>query len=120
MKNENVVLDKSFAFAVRIVNAHKHLSVKTNEFTLLRMLLTSGTGIAARCEDAVSSLSTSDFLSSMTLAYKDARRTRFWIRLLTATEHMETAHAESLLADVEELLRIIGSIQKTTRKSFDQ
>lgn len=120
MKNENVVLEKSFAFAVRIVNAHKHLSARTSEFALLRMLLTSGTGIAAHCEDAVGSLSTNDFLGSMTLAYKDARRTRFWIRLLTATDHMEASHAESLLTDVEELLRIIGSIQKTTRKSFDQ
>ena len=114
---DNILLEKSFAFAVRVVAAHKHLVKRPVDFTLARMFLTSGTGIAAHCEDAVGGLSRNDFLGGVTAAYKDGRRTRFWIRLLAATDGFEEAEASSLLNDVEELLRIIGSIQRTTKDS---
>lgn len=120
MKANNTVLDKSFDFAVHVVNAHKHLISRTSEYNLSRLFLTSGTRIAAHSEDAIGSVSTTEFLNSMTLAYKDARRTKFWVRLLAATGHFQPSEAESLLADVEELSKIIGSIQKTTRKSMDR
>ena len=112
---DNILLEKSFAFAVRVVEAHKHLLTKNVDFTLARMFLTSGTGIGAHAEDAVGGGSRSDFLTSMGLGYRDARRTKFYIRLLSATGGFEPAHANSLLADVEELLRIIGKIQTTTK-----
>ncbi len=114
---ENVLLEKSFNFAVRVVAAHRILLSRPVDFTLARMFLTSGTGIASHCEDAVGGFSRTDFLAGMTAAYKDGRRTRFWIRLLAATGGFEEAEANSLLADVEELLRIIGSIQRTTKDS---
>ncbi len=112
---ENILLDKSFAFAIRVVGAHQQLVKAAVDFALARMFLTSGTGIAAHCEDAVGGDSRTEFASSLRLAYKDARRTRLWIRLLAETGCFEPTHAASLLADVEELLRIIGSIQRTTK-----
>jgi four helix bundle protein len=114
---DNVLLEKSFAFAVRVVGAHKHLQEASVDFALARMFLTSGTGIAAHCEDAVGANSRADFSGSLALAYKDARRTKFWIRLLHATGCFKPIQAESLLHDVEELLKIIGSIQRTIKRT---
>lgn len=115
---DNVLLDKSFAFAIRIVNANKFLATEKREYTLSKLLLISGTGIAASVEDAAAAESRPDFFAKLTLAYKDARRTRLWIRLLKATDYLEIKQADSLLEDVEELLKIIGSSQKTLRKSI--
>jgi four helix bundle protein len=115
---ENILLEKSFAFAVRVVNAHRHLIDTRKEFTLSKLFLTSGTGIGSHAEDAIGADSRPGFLAELTLAYKDARRTKYWIRLLLATGYFDEHQATSLLEDVEELLRIIGSSQKTTKQSM--
>jgi four helix bundle protein len=114
---DNVLLDKSFAFAVRVANAHKFLIEERKEYTLSKFFLTSGTNIGAYAEEPVGAEGRSDFLTKLTFAYKDARRTRYYIRLLQATGYFDDVHAASLLADVEELLKIIGSIQRTTKQN---
>ena len=112
---DNVLLDKSFAFAVRIVNAYKFLVEERKEFVLSKQLLRSGTSIGANAEEAVGGQSKPDFLSKLTVAYKEARETKYWIRLLKATGCLGEQQAESLLNDLEELLRIIGKIQITSK-----
>jgi four helix bundle protein len=112
---DNVLLDKSFAFAVRIVNAYKYLVEERKEFVLSKQLLRSGTSIGANAEEAVGGHSRPDFISKLTVAYKEARETKYWIRLLATTGYLEEQQAESLLKDLEELLRIIGKIQVTSK-----
>ena len=116
MKSENIIQEKSFAFAVRIVNAYKYLA-ENKEFVLSKQLLRSGTSIGANVEEAIGGYSRPDFLNKITIAYKEARETHYWIRLLKATDYLEEKMADSLLADNEEILKIIGSIQKSTRNS---
>jgi len=116
---ENVLLDKSFAFAVRIVNAYKFLAEERKEFVLSKQLLRSGTSIGANAEEAVGGQSRPDFISKLTIAYKEARETKYWIRLLKATGYLGVQEAESLLNDLEELLRIIGKIQITIKTSVN-
>ena len=111
----NILLEKSFAFSVRTVKAYKYLVEDKKEFVLSKQFLRSGTSIGANAEEAVGGQSRPDFISKLSIAYKEARETKYWIRLLQETEYFEKKQAESLLNDIEELLKIIGKIQVTTK-----
>ena len=117
MKKDTVVQIKSYAFAVRIVNVFKYLSEEKKEYVLSKQLLRCGTSIGANIEEAIGGQTEKDFFAKLTISYKEARETHYWIRLLKDTSYLSNEEAQSLLNDVEELLRIIGSIQKTLRNS---
>jgi four helix bundle protein len=115
---ENVVQTKSYAFAIRIVNACKWLQTEKKEYILSKQLLRSGTSIGANIEEAIGGQSKKDFYAKLTISYKEARETKYWIRLLTDTNYLTKTQSEPLLNDIEELLRLIGSIQKTIKNSL--
>ena len=115
MKQDNVVQIKSYAFAVRIIKVYKHLSEGKKEFVLSKQLLRAGTSIGANIEEAIGAQSDKDFFAKLAIAYKEARETHYWIRLLADTSYFTREESESLLLDADELLKIIGSIQKTIR-----
>ncbi|WP_316316556.1 four helix bundle protein, partial [Clavibacter michiganensis] len=83
---ENVLLEKSFDFAVRVVKAYKFLVEEKKEYVLSKQFVRSGTSIGANAEEAVGGQSKADFISKISIAYKEARETNYWIRLLTATD----------------------------------
>lgn len=114
---ENIIQIKSYAFAVRIVKVYQVLCDEKKEYVLSKQLLRSGTSIGANIEEAIGGQSGKDFYAKLTIAYKEARETHYWIRLLTDTNYLTKEENESLLLDVEELLKIIGSIQKTLRSN---
>tara|TARA_R110002153_G_scaffold2710_3_gene13009 strand:+ start:1073 stop:1423 length:351 start_codon:yes stop_codon:yes gene_type:complete len=114
---ENIVQVKSYAFAIKIVNTFKVLQQDSKEFVLSRQLLRAGTSIGANIEEAIGGQSRKDFFAKLTIAYKEARETKYWIRLLTDTKYLDKETSRILLEDIEELLRIIGSNQKTIRNS---
>jgi len=118
MKTGNVVQDKSFAFAVRIVRLYKYLTEEKREFILSKQLLRSGTSIGANIEESIGGQSEKDFFAKLTISYKEARESKYWIRLLKETDYLTNSEAEDLLLDVEEILKIIGSIQNTLRKKL--
>jgi four helix bundle protein len=115
MKKDNVVQIKSYAFAVRIVKVFNYLSEQRKEYVLSKQLLRCGTSIGANIEEAIGGQSEKDFFAKLTISYKEARETHYWIRLLKDTDYLSVEEADNLLKDVDELLRIIGSIQKTLR-----
>jgi four helix bundle protein len=117
LMKENVLLDKSFAFAVRVVKAYKYLVEEKKEFVVAKQFLRSGTSIGANAEEAVGAQSKADFIAKLSIAYKEARETKYWIRLLEATSYFEKAQAASLLNELEEILKIIGKIQITTKNT---
>jgi len=117
MKKENVIQEKSYAFAVRIVKVYQYLCTEKKEFVLSKQLLRSGTSIGANIEEAIGGQSKKDFFAKLTISYKEARETHYWIRLLTDTDYINKEQSESLLNDADELLKIIGSIQRTIRNS---
>jgi four helix bundle protein len=112
---ENIIQIKSYAFAVRIVKVYQYLCEQKKEYVLSKQLLRSGTSIGANIEEAIGGQSGKDFYAKLTIAYKEARETHYWVRLLTDTNYLSKEENESLLNDIEELLKIIGSIQKTLR-----
>jgi four helix bundle protein len=114
MKTENIVAEKSYQFALRIVKLYQYLR-KNNEYELSKQVLRSGTSISSNVEEATGALSKKDFLSKISISYRETRETKLWLRLLRDSRFISELEAESLLKDCEELLRIIGSIQKTTK-----
>jgi len=113
MKKENAVVDKSYAFAIKVVETCKRLVEQRKEFTLSKQLLRSGTSIGANIEEAQGGQSRKDFFAKLTISYKEAREIRYWLRLLRDTKYLDSPRADELIYDCEELLRIIGSIQKS-------
>jgi four helix bundle protein len=91
------------------------LAEQQKEFVLSKQVLRSGTSIGANVEEAIGGQSRRDFLSKCSIAYKEARETRYWLRLLRDTDYLTPQQAESLLTDVDEILRILTSIIKTTK-----
>jgi len=114
MKKENPLLNKSYAFAVRITKLCFQIQEEKKEFILTRQFLRSGTSIGANAEEAVGSQNEKEFYHKLTISYKEARESHYWIRLMGDTNLISFEMKEELLDDVEELLRIIRSIQKTT------
>ncbi|WP_165732538.1 four helix bundle protein [Polaribacter sp. 20A6] len=117
MKKDNIIQIKSYNFAVRVVKLYKHLSQEKKEFVLSKQLLRSGTSIGANVEEAIGGQSRKDFFAKLTIAYKEARESHYWIRLLKDTDFLSEIESKSLLTDIEEILKIIGSIQKTVRNT---
>ncbi len=112
---DNIIQTKAFEFAVRIINLYKFLSTEKKEFVVSKQVLRSGTSIGANVEEAIGGQSKNDFSAKLAIAYKEARETKYWLRLLHATGYIENQMFESLMNDMEEILRIIGSIQKTMK-----
>jgi four helix bundle protein len=118
MKENNVVQEKSFAFAIRIVNLYKFLCEEKKEFVLSKQILRSGTSIGANIEESIGGQSEKDFFAKISISYKELRETTYWLKLLKATNYISEELAISLLHDAEELSRIIGKIQLTLKKKL--
>ena len=117
MKSENVVQTKSYDFALRIIKVYKYLVQEKKEFVLSKQLLRSGTSVGANIEEAIGGQSKADFFAKITISYKETRESKNWIRLLRDSDCLTIEQSDDLLKDVEELLKIIGSIQKSIRNS---
>ncbi len=88
-KTENTVQIKSYAFAIRMVRLYQHLSKEKKEFILSKQLLRSGTSIGANIEEALGGSSKRDFKAKMNIAYKEARETKYWLKLLKDTGYID-------------------------------
>ena len=111
MKEKNLIRDKSYQFALKIINVFKHLQKDKNEFVLSKQLLKSGTSIGANIEEAIGGQTKKDFFTKITIAYKEARETNYWIRLLRDSHYLSDEVAQQLLNDCNEILKILGTIQ---------
>jgi four helix bundle protein len=108
MKGNNIIQEKSFAFAVRAVKLFKYLQEDKREFVLSKQFLRSATSIGANVEESIGGQSDKDFLSKLSIAYKEARETMYWLRLLQATDYLTQSEAESMLTDAVDLCNILG------------
>ena len=112
---ENIVKDKSFAFALRVVNLAKYLENKKREFVLSRQVLRSGTAIGALVREAEHAESRADFIHKMSIALKEANETLYWLELLRQGEYIGDQNFESVRSDSEELIKLLVSIVKSTK-----
>ena len=110
MKTVNIILDKSFQFGLRIVKLFMHLRKIKVERDLCTQFLRSGTSIGANIEEAIGGSSRKDFVHKLEIAYKEARETRYWLRLLKGSSLLENKLAESFIKDCEEIIKILTAI----------
>ena len=115
MKEQNIILEKSYAFGLRVVKLYMYLRKQKVERELLIQLLRSGTSIGANIEEAIGAQSKSDFIHKLSISYKESRETSYWLRLLNDAAILDSKLSQSFLADIEELKKILASILKTSK-----
>ena len=112
---ENILLEKSFEFAVRIVNLNKYLKNRKKEHVLSKQLLRSGTSIGANVCEAIFAQSRKDFVSKMNIALKESYETEYWLELLYGTGYIEEHQYLSVVSQCRELTNILAAIVKTSK-----
>ena len=112
----SIIEDKSFQFAVRIVKLCKHLRNTKKEYTLSKQLLRSGTSIGANVAESQQAQSKADFISKLSISLKETAETKYWIRLLKATDYLSEAEYQSIISDCVEIEKILVSILKTSKE----
>ena len=115
-KSENVLKDKSYKFAIRIVKAYKHIVEQTREYVLTRQLLRSGTSIGANVAEANEARSRPDFISKLSISLKETVETEYWLNLLRDTGYLTDKQADDLLHDCLELKAILTASIKSTKQ----
>ena len=117
---ESIVAQKSYQFAVRVVKLHMHICKKEKYvFSMSSQLLRSSTSIGANVEEALGGHSRKDFSAKMSIAYKEAREAKYWIRLIIECDIIEIKLGASFIKDVDEIIRILASIVKSTKNIAD-
>jgi four helix bundle protein len=116
--NDNLILRKSYDFSLEIVKLNTLLTTEMRQYELARQVLRSGTSICANVEEAQGGVSRKDFAHKMSIAYKEARETKYWLRLLNDSGIIVNGEIKSLLDDCEELLKLLYTIINTARRAI--
>ena len=116
-ERENIIVQKSYAFALNIIQLYKKL-VEDKEFVLSKQILRSGTSIGANVHEAVGSESKKDFIHKLGIALKESRETSYWLRLLRDSNYIDQQIFDSLHSTCLSLIKILNSIILTTKERY--
>lgn len=116
MKKDNIIVDKSKLFALRIIKLYKYLVNEEKEYVLSKQVLRSGTSIGANVKEAIRAQSKADFYSKLNISLKEASETEYWLELLNESEYISDKNFESIYEDCQELIKILVSITKKQEK----
>ncbi|AEH01482.1 four helix bundle protein [Lacinutrix sp. 5H-3-7-4] len=116
--SNNIILDKTYDFAVAIVKLSQKLVSEKKEYVLSKQILRSGTSIGANTEEAIGGVSKKDFIYKLSIAYKEARETKYWLRLLKDTEYINQETFKYLFDKVEEILKILYKIINSSKNNI--
>jgi four helix bundle protein len=114
MKTQNIIKERSYSFALRIIKLCQWLK-QNKHFEISQQLLRSGTSIGANVEEALAAHSRRDFVHKMAIASKEARETNYWLRLLTDAEIIVQSQSQPIIEESDALIKILTSIVKTTQ-----
>jgi four helix bundle protein len=107
---ENIIQQKSFLFAVRIINLYKYLTESKKEFVLSKQILRSGTSIGANIEESIGGRSDKEFLFKLEISYKETRETIYGLKLLKETDYISENEFDSLHSKANEICKILAKI----------
>lgn len=113
MKTENIIVNKSKSFALRIIKLYQYLLDRKIDYALLSQLVKSGTSIGANVKEAIRGQSKADFYSKMNIALKEASEAEYWLELLHESNYITDKEFNSIYSDCKELIKILMSITKT-------
>jgi len=111
----NLIKEKSFAFALRIVKCFKYLKTEQQEYVLSKQLLRSGTAIGALVRESEHAESKADFIHKLSIALKETNETEYWLDLLHQSDYLDKSAYDSISADCVELLKMLTSIIKSSK-----
>ncbi|MBZ0263771.1 four helix bundle protein [bacterium] len=117
---DNVVKSKSFTFALRIIKLYKYLCDEHREYVMSKQLLRCGTSIGANIEEALGGQSDKDFVAKVSIAYKEARETGYWLQLLHESDFLDDIQFHSIDSDLDELKKLLSSILITMKKKINK
>lgn len=117
---QNALLDKSLAFAAKIVRLYQYLSKEKHESILSKQLIRSGTSIGANANEAIYGVSKADFIAKLQIALKETAETEYWLRLLVLSEYLTEQEGKPLIDDCLEIKRILISTLKTAKNPTRQ
>lgn len=116
---ENILKEKSKAFAIRIIKLYQHLSDEKREFVISKQLLKSGTSIGANIREAEFAESKPDFIHKLSISQKETNETIYWLELLAETNYLNSQAFESLNNDAVELIKLVTSSIKTAKANIN-
>jgi four helix bundle protein len=117
---KNVIKEKSYAFALRMIKINKYLAQEHCEFVISKQILKSGTAIGALIREAEHAQSTADFINKMNIALKEANETEYWLMLLKDSEYIDENTFFSIHNHCDELIRLLVSIVKTSKENKEK
>lgn len=122
MLDENLIMNKSYNFALIIIELYKFLSKEKKEFVLSKQLLRCGTSIGANIQEAQAAISKKDFIAKMSISAKEALETRYWLNLLIDSNYIskEKEKTQRLLDEIESIIKILTKIIKTSQKEKNE
>ena len=115
---DNILKEKSYSFALRVIKAYKFLNQEQREFILSKQMLRSGTAIGALIREAEHAQSKADFINKMNISLKEANETEYWLMLLKDSDYIDEKSFVSIHKDCAELIRLLISIIKTSKEKY--
>ncbi len=112
---ENIIQEKSFDFALLTIEIYKKMKLQ-NEYVLSKQLLRSGTSIGANVEEAIAGISKKDFTAKMSISSKEARETKYWLRLIDKSDIVHIDISKPLI-EIESIINILTKIMKTSQEN---
>ncbi len=119
-RKKNIVMNKAYTFALRIIRLYKYLHSEKKEYVLSKQLLKSGTAIGALIKEAEHAQSKADFLSKINIALKEANESEYWLELLRDSNYLSPMECQSILTEVSEIIKLLASIVKTTKQNLNR
>lgn len=117
---DNIILDKSKAFAIRIINLHKHLCDIKKEFIISKQIFRSGTSIGANIAESHYAASKADFINKLQISLKEASETKYWLELLKESNILTPEESDEIMNDCNELIKLLTSSINTCKKSLNK
>lgn len=117
-KDNNIIVDKSYKFALRIIKLFRYVSKNKNEYVLSKQVLRSGTSIGALIQEAMHAESNADFIHKLSISYKEANETYYWLRLLKDSDIIDSKSSDSIMSDCKEIIKIQTSIINTSKSKL--
>ena len=118
MIKKNILKDKSFLFAIRIVHLYKYLHEENKEYIMSKQVMRSGTSVGAMVREAEHSESKTDFIHKLAIAQKEINETLYWLELLQETKNISNKEFESIYLDATEIIKLITSSIKTAKSTL--
>ena len=118
MTQDNILIDKSIDFAIRMTNCYKYLMEEKNEYIMSKQMFRSGTSIGANIHEGVQAQSKADFVSKLGIALKEASETSYWLVILNKANYLDEKLYLSLKEDLDSMIRILVASLKTSKKNI--